>query len=484
MFKYEADCSFKNVTNYELQYLPIQYCLQKSTQDDIDFYISQFGVSDFDLVPSALPSTEVLSEVPPAVVALAEVPVTSMTGVTVNTTAVSLPSSQTPRLIKSKAAYCKLRLPSEEYRAFRLQKRQKNQEKKKQRGKRVRSVLGSSESVQSTNCSFSPRPQKEATATVSVSPFFPAPQHEDRSETNERCTRLSYVSACEDLINAREALREKIRTLKGDIEESKLHLDAAYAPITEPLKHIATKLEAVVPSVDVKVEPTEIKKEEDIPPDDFYTFPGETSFQIKKRKSSFIPQIRTPSTQKKQFTKRIVLTQFPCSLDVSGMPLDKFSNYTHGKMTMHKFGNDVHSSVMVKHLNTDFIQRNLQQYLQQFKEELQQDLQETIQQKQSQQLTDLYSETVLYLHTVRLMSTGYFLLQNQKLGFKFMMQSAIITFVDATPEPDDPTVPHDYWLYIYINNNQHNVNTIVGQTLKRTIQFLFGYVIQLKSYLK
>ncbi|KAK4885708.1 hypothetical protein RN001_001979 [Aquatica leii] len=196
MFKYEADCSFKNVTNYELQYLPIQYCLQKSTQDDIDFYISQFGVSDFDLVPSALPSTEVLSEVPPAVVALAEVPVTSMTGVTVNTTAVSLPSSQTPRLIKSKAAYCKLRLPSEEYRAFRLQKRQKNQEKKKQRGKRVRSVLGSSESVQSTNCSFSPRPQKEATATVSVSPFFPAPQHEDRSETNERCTRLSYVSAC------------------------------------------------------------------------------------------------------------------------------------------------------------------------------------------------------------------------------------------------------------------------------------------------
>ncbi|KAK4885502.1 hypothetical protein RN001_001773 [Aquatica leii] len=33
MFKYEADCSFKNVTNYELQYLPIQYCLQKVVID-------------------------------------------------------------------------------------------------------------------------------------------------------------------------------------------------------------------------------------------------------------------------------------------------------------------------------------------------------------------------------------------------------------------------------------------------------------------
>ncbi|KAK4887442.1 hypothetical protein RN001_003713 [Aquatica leii] len=175
--------------------------LLKSTQDDIDFYISQFGVSDFDLIPSALPSTEVLLEVTPAVVALAEVPATSMTGVTVNTTAVSLPSSQTPRLIKSKAAYSKLRLPSEEYRAFRLQKRQKNQEKKKQRGKRVRSVLGSSESVQSPNCTFSPRRQKEATAAVSVSPFFLAPQHEDRSETNEKCTRLSYVSACEVFVH-------------------------------------------------------------------------------------------------------------------------------------------------------------------------------------------------------------------------------------------------------------------------------------------
>ncbi|KAK4878073.1 hypothetical protein RN001_010579 [Aquatica leii] len=81
-------------------------------QDEIvDFYISQFGVSDVDFIPSA--PTAVLSTEVPSAVPFAEVPATSLTGVTVTTTAVSLPP-QTLRFTKSKATSSKLRLPYED----------------------------------------------------------------------------------------------------------------------------------------------------------------------------------------------------------------------------------------------------------------------------------------------------------------------------------------------------------------------------------
>lgn len=48
-----------------------------------------------------------------------------------------------------------------------------------------------------------------------------------------------------ELITAREALRDKIRSLKEDVAESRIRTETAYSPITRPLKDIAAKIETV-----------------------------------------------------------------------------------------------------------------------------------------------------------------------------------------------------------------------------------------------
>lgn len=48
-----------------------------------------------------------------------------------------------------------------------------------------------------------------------------------------------------DLVKARAALKQKLRTLKADIARSQREIDIQYAPISEPLKEIAQKLDTV-----------------------------------------------------------------------------------------------------------------------------------------------------------------------------------------------------------------------------------------------
>lgn len=46
-----------------------------------------------------------------------------------------------------------------------------------------------------------------------------------------------------DLVKAREVLKQKLRTLKADIASSQRAIDIKYAPISKPLQEIAMKLD-------------------------------------------------------------------------------------------------------------------------------------------------------------------------------------------------------------------------------------------------
>lgn len=87
------------------------------------------------------------------------------------------------------------------------------------------------------------------------------------------------------LVDARAAVRDKIKTLKSNIADSKLQLESTFSPLTEPLKTIASKLQEN--TIDLSETDGYVKQEEE---DDYFKKEispkkkAMKSFQIKRKK--------------------------------------------------------------------------------------------------------------------------------------------------------------------------------------------------------
>lgn len=116
--------------------------------------------------------------------------------------------------------------------------------------------------------------------------------------TGKRLTEMNETIAIQ-LLKAREALKKKLGTLRSDIANAKRSIDIHYAPVVEPLKEIAMRLDGQVPSgtfkkslgSDAEMEESYLPKKLRKP------FLSTPSSQQQKRVGWFSPEIHSSPTK-------------------------------------------------------------------------------------------------------------------------------------------------------------------------------------------